>query len=112
IAIFPLHDKLILVNSLYYENPMKPNKLALSIKSVSVGRSGFLYASHNSTWLSKWSGKDTIIDYQRSNCACEKDSGFYIGTLNGLNHLSYAGKTVNLANAFPVLGSRIVNLAV
>ena len=112
IAIFPLHDKLILVNSLYYENPMKPNKLALSIKSVSVGRSGFLYASHNSTWLSKWSGKDTIIDYQRSTCAVEKDSGFYIGTLNGLNHLSYAGKTVNLANAFPVLGSRIVNLAV
>ena len=57
-------------------------------------------------------GKDTIIGLQRSTSAVEKDSGFYIGTLNGLNHLSYDGKTVSLGQAFPVLGSRIVNLAI
>src|SRR5689334_21441683 len=113
IAIFPLHNKPILVNSEYYQNPIKPGeRLGISLKSASVGKSGILYATHNCTWLCKWSGKDTIVALQRSTCAVEKDSGFYIGSLNGLNHLSYDGKTVNLAQTFPALGSRIVNLAV
>jgi hypothetical protein len=113
IAIFPLYDKPVLVNSEYYQNPFKPGeRLGLSLKSASVGKSGVLYASHNCTWLCKWSGKDTIVGLKRSTCAVEKDSGFYIGTLNGLDHLSYDGKTVNLGQAFPVLGSRIVNLAI
>ena len=112
IAIFELHNKPIVVGTEYYKNPIKPGeRLGISLKSVSVGKSGVLYATHNCTWLCKWSGKDTIVDLIRSTCAVEKDSGFYIGTLNGLNHLSYDGKTVNLGQAFPVLRSRIVNLA-
>ena len=42
----------------------------------------------------------------------EKDSGFYIGTLNGLIYKSYQGKTINLGKIFPELASRIVNLAI
>ena len=113
IAIFPLENKPIVVNTEYYQNPFKPGeRLGISLKSASVGKSGVLYATHNCTWLCKWSGKDTIVGLQRSTCAVEKDSGFYIGTLNGLTHLSYDGKTVDLGHTFPVLGSRIVNLAI
>jgi len=111
IAIFTLNNKAVVTSTLY-QNPFKQGgRLALSLKSVSVGKSGILYGTHHYTWLCKWSGKDTILDYQRSTCAVEKDSGFYIGTLNGLNYKSYDGKIVNLGHVFPVLGSRIVNLA-
>ncbi len=113
IAIFPLNGKIMLVNSVYYQNPIKKGaKLSLSLKSVSVGKSGILYASHSSTWLCKWSGKDTLLDENRSTCAVEKDSGFYVGTLNGLNHLSYDRKIDSIGHAFPVLASRIVNLMI
>jgi hypothetical protein len=112
IAILPLNNKVVLLNSSYYQNPFNGEKFALSLKSASVGKSGVLYAAHNCTWLCKWSGKDTIVGLQRSTAAVEKDSGFYIGSLNGLNHLSYDGKTVSLGQIFPVLGSRIVNLAI
>lgn len=111
ISIFTLRNRIV-VSSTLYQNPFKQGaRLPLSLKSACVGKSGVLYATHNYTWLCKWSGQDTILDYQRSTSAVEKDSGFYIGTLNGLKHLSYDGKTVNLSHAFPVLGSRIVNLA-
>ena len=113
IAIFPLQNKPIVVNTEYYQNPFKPGeRMGISLKSASVGKSGVLFAAHNCTWLCNWSGKDTIVGTKRSTCAVEKDSGFYIGTLNGLTHLSYDGKTVDLGQAFPVLRSRIVNLAI
>src|SRR5262249_15185346 len=113
IAIFPLNNKPVVVNTEYYQNPFKTNEtLGISLKSASIGKSGILYAAHNCTWLTKWSGKDTLVAYQRSTCAVEKDSGFYIGTLNGLDHLSYNGRMISLGQTFPVLGSRIVNLAV
>jgi ligand-binding sensor domain-containing protein len=113
IAMFQLNNRLMLANSSYYQNPFKQaEKQGLSVKSVSVGKSGVLYATHNYTWLCKWSGQDTILDRQRSTCAVEKDSGYYIGTLNGLIHKSYDDKTVYLGKTIPLLASRIVNLAV
>jgi ligand-binding sensor domain-containing protein len=113
IAIFPLHNKVMTANSSFYQNPFKPgDRLPLSLKSASVGKSGVLYASHNYTWLCRWSGQDTIVDFRRSTCAVEMDSGYYIGTLDGLNHKTYDDKTVHLGHAFPALRSRIVNLAV
>jgi ligand-binding sensor domain-containing protein len=113
IAIFVRNDKVLLINSERLQNPFKHGSLLpLSLKSASIGRSGILFASHSLTLLCKWSGEEEIIEDKRSTCAVEKDSGFYIGTLNGLIHKSYDGKVVSLGNIFPVLASRIVNLEV
>jgi ligand-binding sensor domain-containing protein len=113
ISILAFNDKLILGNTGYYQNPFNPGKkVAISLKSVSLGKSGIIFASHLNTILCKWSGEENVIWEERSTCAVEKDSGFYIGTLNGLYHKSYAGEIVNLGNIFPFFASRIVNLAV
>ncbi len=112
ISITLLKEKLMLISSAYYENPFNGNKQPLALKSVSVGESGILFAGHSITLLCKSSGEEEIIWRGRSTCAVEKDSGFYIGTLSGLNYLSHNGKVVNLGQTFPVLASRIVNLAI
>ena len=116
VAIFPINNKPIVFNSAYYQNPfnlgIKVNQYGISLKSVSIGKSGLLIASHSSTLLCKRSGGEEIIWNERSTSAVEKDSGFYIGTLNGLIYKSYQGKTINLGKIFPELASRIVNLAI
>lgn len=112
ISINSYNSKIILSNTAYYQNPITMAKSGMALKSVYIGKSGILYSTNLYTYLCKWSGEEEIIDYQRSTCAIEKDSGFYIGTLNGLIHKSYDGKVVNLGNIFSVLATRIVNLAV
>jgi ligand-binding sensor domain-containing protein len=112
ISILPFRDKLLLSNSLYYQNPVNSKIDDISLKSVSAGKTGIIYASHRYALLCKWSGEQEIIWNERSTCAVEKDSGFYIGTLNGLIYKSYQGKIVYLGKIFPELTSRIVNLEV
>jgi len=112
ISISRFNENLTLINSGYYKNPYNRNKQPLALKSVSVGRSGILFAGHSITLLCKSSGEEEIIWTGRSTCAIEKDSGYYIGTLNGLMHKSYDGQIVYLGKVFPELASRIVNLAV
>lgn len=54
---------------------------------------------------------DTILS-SRSTCSVEKDSGYYIGTLEGLCFVSRKKVVTAIGKKFPVLQSRIVNLAV
>ncbi|MFI5186109.1 MAG: triple tyrosine motif-containing protein, partial [Chitinophagales bacterium] len=113
ISILPLKNKLLICNSTIYQNPFTKEKdISLSIKSVSIGKSGILVASHKKVLLCKWTGKEEAIWEQRSTCAVEKDAGFFIGTLNGLYHKSYSGEIINLSQISPVFASRIVNLAI
>jgi ligand-binding sensor domain-containing protein len=110
VSILSLNNKLLLQCNEYYQNPFTGKESALSLKEVSLGKSGILYASHVKVLLCNWPGEEKIIWYGRSTCAIEKDSGFYIGTLNGLFYKSYSGKVINLGNNIPVLASKIVKL--
>ena len=112
VSILPFGNKLLLSHALYYQNPINLKIDKISLKSVNPGKTGILYASHRYVILCKWSGEQEFIWNERSTCAIEKDSGFYIGTLNGLIYRSYDGKIINLAKVFPELASRIVNLAI
>ena len=112
ISILPFRNKVLLSNSLYYQNPVNSKIDDISLKSVTPGTSGIIYASHKYALLCKWTGEQEYIWNDRSTCAVEKDSGFYIGTLTGLVYRSYQGKIVYLDKVFPELGFRIVNLAV
>jgi len=112
ISILPFGNKLLLVNSLYYQNPVDSKIDEISVKSAVAGKSGIIYSSHKYAFVCKWSGEQEYIWNDRSTCAVEKDSGFYIGTLTGLIYRSYKGKVVHLDKEFPELGSRIVNLAI
>lgn len=112
ICILPVSDKLLVINSASYQNPFTARRVPLSLKSANAGRTGIIYASHLNALLCKWSADEEIIWEGRTTCALEKDSGFYIGTLNGLFYKSYSGRIVNMGEIFPALASRIVNLAI
>ncbi|HKB43009.1 MAG TPA: histidine kinase, partial [Chitinophagaceae bacterium] len=118
ISLVPVHDKLFPVFSSFCPNPFNPKKrmtrlfYSLSIKSASIGKSGIFFATNATSHLFRWSGKDEIVWQGRSTSVVEKDSGFYIGTLNGLYYKSYEGKIANLGKLYPVFTSRIANLAV
>jgi hypothetical protein len=112
ISILPFKNKLLLCNSEYFQNPITPQKDKSSVKSVSIGKSGIIYATHRYSVLCKWSGEVEHVWNDRSTCAVEKDSGFYIGTLTGLIYKSYDGKVVYLGKTFSALASRIANVAV
>jgi sugar lactone lactonase YvrE len=112
ISILPIRNKVVLTTTGYFQNPFNAKRVPISLKSVNIGRSGIVYASHRNAFLCKWSGIEQPIWEGRSTCALEKDSGFYIGTLNGLYYESYRGNIDYLGKHFPVLSSRIVNLGV
>ncbi|MES1225130.1 MAG: histidine kinase, partial [Bacteroidota bacterium] len=84
----------------------------LAMKSVSIGKSGIFFAANARTILCRWSGKEEIVWPRRATSAIEKDSGFYIGTLNGLYYKSYEGKIIDLGKLYSIFSYRIVNLAV
>ena len=48
---------------------------------------------------------------ERTTCAIEKDSGYYIGTLNGLYYKKHTGDTISLGKKIAALAGRIVSLA-
>ncbi len=112
IAISFLNKKLLLTNSELYQNPFNGKKIALALKSISIGKQGIIYSSHKNALLCNWDGDEKIIWNGRTTCAMEGDSGFYIGTLNGLYYKSYSGKIVNLGELLPVLSSKISNLQI
>lgn len=115
IAIIPLQSKLFLARATHNKNPFNPRDSVfyfLSLKSASIGESGILFASHRGARLLKVLSMGETIWEGRTTCAIEKDSGFYIGTLNGLFHKLYSGEVINLGEIFPALAARIVNLAV
>lgn len=115
ISIMPVNNKMFFASSVYTSNPFNITSKTfpdLILKSVSLGKSGIIAASHKELLLCRPSGAEEVIWQGRTTCAIEKDNGFYIGTLNGLFHKSYSGKTLDLGALFPVIASRIVNLAV
>jgi len=129
ISVVPVHDKVFPVFSNACSNPFNTKKSLLSpyaIKSASIGKNGILFATNANSSLCRWSGKEVFVWEGRSTSVVEKDSGFYIGTLNGLffkykekivhtldsAYDSYEGKIVNLGKLYPVFASRIANLAV
>src|SRR4030095_7168403 len=116
ISIVPVDNKLYFAKSIFNQNPFNPgiapDVYGLTIKSATVGKSGLLLASHRAAVLFKRSSKSEDIWHSRTTCAIEKDSGFYIGTLNGLFFRSYEGKITTLDKISPVFASRIVNLAI
>jgi ligand-binding sensor domain-containing protein len=116
ISIVPVDNKLYFAKSIFNQNAFNPEMnqdvYGLSIKSATVGKSGLLLAAHRAAVLFKRSGESEDIWRGRTTCAIEKDSGFYIGTLNGLFFKSYDGKIATLDKISPVFASRIVNLAI
>jgi sugar lactone lactonase YvrE len=112
ISILPYNKKLLLFGGAYYQNPVTGEIRPYTLKSVSLGKKGILFAAHANVWLCTWSGKEEMIWYERATSAVEKDSGFYIGTLGGLYYQTYSGERTDLGKKFPVLASRIVNIAV
>ena len=116
ISIIPIHDTVIPIFSPFHSDPFnKKIKYSIrgsAIKSASIGKSGILVATNNISALCKWTGDEEKVWEGRSTCAIEKDSGFYIGTLNGLFYKSYDGIITDLGKLYPVFSSRIVNLAV
>lgn len=115
ISIVPNNKQVFLAYSEYTRNPLNPAGKTvpeLSIKSAAIGNSGIIFSSHKNALLCKWSGIEEPIWQGRTTCAIEKDSGFYIGTLNGLFFKTHNGKVIDLAKLTPVFSSRIVNLAV
>jgi ligand-binding sensor domain-containing protein len=115
VSIVRLNNKLVLTSSFYGRHSNIANNTfsrRLSIKSITMGKSGVLRATHANALLSRPSGAEDIIWEGRTTCAIERDSGFYLGTLTGLVFKSYAGQTVDLGKTFPELASRIVNLGV
>ncbi len=57
------------------------------------------------------SSRQTLL-LERSTCAIENDSGYYIGTLKGLYYKPYDGEAILLGKKFPVLSNRITALTV
>lgn len=112
ISIVPVANKPVVFNSIFYVNPFTGQRQELALKSVCVGKSGLIFASHRDVHLCKWNGEDEIIWEGRATSAVEKDSGYYIGKLSGLYYKSFSGNTVDLRHVSPVFSSRIVNLAV
>jgi ligand-binding sensor domain-containing protein len=115
ISIVPINNKPFFISSTNTENPFNSSVKhvqGLTLKFASIGKSGIIFASHKNALLCTPSGKEEIIWEQRTTCAIEKDSGFYIGTLSGLFYKSYSGKIVNVGGVFPQLSSRIVKLAI
>ena len=129
ISIISIGDTLFPVFSNFCSDPFnaktKPGFNSLAIKSASIGKSGVLFATNARCMLCRWSGKEVSVWEGRSTSAVEKDSGFYIGTLNGLFYkykekIGYSkttgyplleGKITDLGKLYPVFTSRIVNLA-
>jgi ligand-binding sensor domain-containing protein len=115
VSILPLNNKLFFANTSYTVNPFSHRRHSLpdlSLKSAALGTSGIIVASHANAILIRPSGIQEHIWEGRTTCAIESDSGFYIGTLNGLFHKSYSGKIVNIGAIIPELAARIVNVAV
>ncbi len=82
-------------------------------KSITYLPSGLLVSSCFGSYIYNLSiGVIDTIWNNRSTCSLEKDSGYYIGTLDGLYFVSRNRIITELGKQFPVLQSRIVNLTV
>jgi ligand-binding sensor domain-containing protein len=112
ISIILVNNKLLGFDWKYFRNPFNPRQptYACALKSAYVGKSGILFASHIKAFLCKWTGEEQLIWNGRTTCVVESDSGFYIGTLNGLYYKSLNGQIVDLRNICSAFSSRIVNL--
>ena len=76
IAISFLNKKLLLTNSELYQNPFNGKKIALALKSISIGKQGIIYSSHKNALLCNWDGDEKIIWNGRTTCAMEGDQDF------------------------------------
>ena len=116
ISLVPVHNKIFPVFSGFCSDPINEKTKtvfnSLSMKSANTGKSGVLFATNANSVLCRWSGKEENIWLGRTTSAIEKDSGFYIGTLNGLYYKSYKENVVDFGKLYPVFTSRIVNLAI
>jgi ligand-binding sensor domain-containing protein len=86
--------------------------LSFSVKSVSRTGDTVLITSHrNTSVLDLARDTITVIRDGRATCALKLDSGFYIGTLNGLFHVNRSGNRVFLGDKDKKLKEKIIALA-
>jgi ligand-binding sensor domain-containing protein len=114
ISILSVNNELFFASSYHTLNPFNRERVnvpQLTLKSASVGKSGIILATHRNATLCRPSGKEDTLWEGRTTSAIESDSGFYIGTINGLFYKTYSGKIKNLGSTLPALSSRIVNVA-
>jgi Histidine kinase/Y_Y_Y domain len=121
-ALIPYHNNQLIIGSHYIEKAtITENTITITkrfpfivgLKTCVLNKEKLLMALSNvSSLVDLTLEKHYDIFDQRSTCAVEKDSGYYIGTLKGLYYKPFNDKAQLLGEVFPVLTNRITALAV
>ena len=80
IAILPLDNRSYLVNSSYYKIlTILEKSCLLPLKSVSIGKSGILFASHSLLYFANGPGKRKLFGMTDQRVLLKKIRGFISG---------------------------------